>query len=236
MPKRISVVTAELGTNWLGNYVLLQKMAKAAKLAGVKYVKLQALSPELLERHKELEYYADSSVNKSNIHIIDKVMRDVGIEWYASVTYPEAAEMLAPYMDNLKIRVADNENMDILDACAKVLMDKDHGRKDPKLFVSSLRPLPQAYYDRWPDLEIINLYCIPRYPTQYGEINFNMMGQFEFEGYSNHCTNPLAILKAYRKGAKYLEFHLTSDKGLFALDNPVSFDYGEMLEIMQWIR
>ena len=55
-------------------------------------------------------------------------------------------------------------------------------------------------------------------------------------GFSCHCLDPLALLKAVRYGAKYLEFHLTDNKDDFAIDNKVSFSYSQMEEMITWIR
>lgn len=233
----MTFVTAELGTNWKGNFDILERMASACKDAGVDAVKLQALSPELLARHMELDYYTRASVNEKNIAMIDKIMRDIGIEWYSSVTYPDAVDFLEKYSNIYKIRVVDSENITIIDKCAESLQRLKKAQvQRTKLIISSLRPLSQAIYDKYPDTDIVNLYCIPRYPTAWGEINFNMLKNPEFEGYSNHCRNPLAILKAVRLGAKYVEFHLTDNPDDFVLDNPVSLSYSEMREVMQWLK
>ena len=56
------------------------------------------------------------------------------------------------------------------------------------------------------------------------------------KGYSNHCLDPLAILKAHRLGAEYIEFHVTADSSRFAIDNKVSFTMGQVEEIMKWIK
>lgn len=230
-------VTAELGTNWKGNFDILERMATACKDAGVDAVKMQALSEDLLKRHIELDYYRDASVNEKNVDMIHHILRDVGINWYCSVTYPEAVDYLEKYSYMYKIRVHDNENLAIIDKCAESVQRlKKSNVHHTKLIISSQRPVPQSIYDRHPDIDIVNLYCIPRYPTPWGETNFNMLKNPEFEGYSNHCRNPLALLKAARMGAKYLEFHLTDNSDEYVVDNPVSLSYSEMREVMQWIK
>lgn len=214
--------TAELGTNWNGDYKVLEVMMNKCKRNGVSAVKLQALSPELVKRHRELPWFHDASVEKSNVEEIDRLAKKVGIEWYASITYPNAVDFLEPFVKKWKIRVADNNRFDIIKKCM------DTGKD---VIITSSRPEvpirdPKVHY----------LFGIAQYPTIFGEINFDMLSLEVFEGYSNHCKNPLAILKAARMGSKYIEFHLTNDLGSFAVDNKVSFDYAQMEEFMQWIN
>ena len=63
-----------------------------------------------------------------------------------------------------------------------------------------------------------------------------MLKNPEFEGYSNHCTDVTALMKAVRHGAKYLEFHISNDLDSFAIDNKVSLSYTQMEEFMKWLR
>lgn len=81
---------------------------------------------------------------------------------------------------------------------------------------------------------IKEIYCIPQYPTPFGSINFDMIKLLP--GWSNHCLNPLACLKAVRKGAKYIEFHLSDDLSEFGIDNKAAFSYSIMDELIRWIR
>ena len=211
-------VTAEIGCNWIGDFDLLEYLVKYCKTIGINAVKLQALSPEILARHEELPSYSKSSVNSTNIKAIDKICKKHHMEWYCTPTYPEAVDFLEPYVNMYKIRSADTENKNLCD------MVYNTGKK---VLVSSLKPL------KFDDKRIINLYCIPKYPTQFQDHNFNLMRKFD--GFSNHCLNPMAILKAVMLGAKYIEFHITPTKDMFIIDNHVSYTPEEATEIMRWI-
>lgn len=211
--------TAELGTNWRGDFETLERMVKKCAEAGIAAVKLQALSEELIKRHSELAYYRDSVVNEKNIKQIDKICSEYGIFWYATVMEENHMKLLHDYTSYAKIRHADSSNdMLIGSAC-------DYFER---VFVSSSLPLENK------DPKIVNLYCIPQYPTEYGSINFEMITRMD--GYSNHCLNPLAIFRAARLGAKYIEFHITDSREEFALDNKVSLIYEEVKEVLAWIR
>ena len=58
----------------------------------------------------------------------------------------------------------------------------------------------------------------------------------DFNGYSNHCPNILAPVVAVILGAKIIEVHVTSDKKKNFIDNPVSFDFIELKEMVSQIR
>lgn len=212
-------ICAELGANWRGNIVILSRMVEQAKKAGCDAVKFQALSKELLGRHPEWSWYADASVHEGNVEWIDKVCKGEEIEWICTPTYPEAVGFLDPYVKRWKIRHADRERDDLIDQCAYT---------GKEIIISTDRPMKEEWDMAKP------IYCIPKYPTAWGELNFDMIKLLP--GYSNHCLDPLACLKAVRYGAEYIEYHITDDKEEFAIDNKVSFSYSQMREINKWIR
>ena len=78
------------------------------------------------------------------------------------------------------------------------------------------------------------LYCVPKYPCDLAEINFENMNNFD--GYSNHCPNIIAPLTSIILGANIVEVHVTLDKSKDYIDNPVSFDFTELKKLVQIIR
>ena len=212
-------ITAEIASHWQGDFGVLEDMLKTLKLAGVNAVKLQALDVEKICRHPELKYYEDSSVSPRNIDHIDSVCKRVGIDWYATVCYADAVEFLDPYVNRFKISVAGSKDEKIKDAVFST---------GKEVIISTEKPF------KTDDPRIKNLYCVPSYPCEYGEINFNIIQYFD--GYSNHCTNGLAVLNAVEYGAKYIEFHVTPSRDYYLLDNKVSFTYLETFDIIRWIR
>lgn len=215
----MTFITAELGANWKGDYDILDEMVKKCSDNNIDAVKLQCLSQDLIDRHPELDYYGGCSVTKDNVKRIDRICRNYGMEWYSTITDPNQVEYMKEYVDQAKIRAADSGNHKLINS---VLPNFD------RTFISSSQPRLE-YYSK-----IVSLYCISKYPTEFGEINFDMITRFE--GYSNHCLDPLALLRAKRLGAKYIEFHLTPSSDDFAIDNKVSFTYNQMSEFMKWIK
>ena len=82
--------------------------------------------------------------------------------------------------------------------------------------------------------KLIWLYGIPKYPCEITELNFKKLDKFD--GYSNHCQDPLAIYVARSLGAKYFEIHVTMDKSKDYIDNVVSFDFNETKLIIENIK
>jgi len=215
-------ITAELGTTWMGDYATLLELVSSCKNMGFNAIKLQALKEDKLLRHSELDYYKRASVCVENIDRINQICKNVGIEWYCTPTYPEAVDFLDPYVNRFKISVADSNNLKLLDKVystgKEVIISTEKPMKDIKNHATRIK----------------NLYCIPKYPTDYTEINFEAI-KF-FDGYSNHCLNPLVMFQAVERGIQYLEFHITSSKDPFLIDNNVAFNLLEAYDIVRWIR
>lgn len=214
-------IAAELGANWKGNYEILQRMCQRAAGAGCDAVKFQCLSDALIARHPEWDWYSSSSITTGNIQFIKLIVDKYGLEMFVTPTYPECIKWIDPLVKRWKIRHADKDNLDIIHECMQT---------NKPIILSTDRPM--SLYNK--DDNIRQIYCIPKYPTEYGELNFDMVSLLP--GYSNHCLNPLAVLQAVRMGAKYVEFHLTDDRNEFSIDNKVSFSYAEMDEVVWWIR
>ena len=214
-------IAAELGANWHGNMETLQRMCQRAQMSGCDAVKFQALSDDLIARHPEWAWYRSASITPENIDFVHRIVGKYGLEMFVTPTYNECIDWINPYVERWKIRHADKGNEEMIRKCVNT---------GKPVIVSTDRPMDEYKSAEW----IRQIYCIPKYPTEYGELNFDMVSLLP--GYSNHCLNPLAILKAVRHGAVYIEYHLTDDRNEFAIDNKVSLSYGEMDEVNRWIR
>jgi len=214
----MSFVTAEIGCNWMGDFKLLEYLVIFCKKANINAIKLQSLTPEIISRHPELTWYEFASVSEKNIEEIDRICRKHHMEWYCTPTHKDHIKFLDKFVNRYKIRTIDADNKELCDAVFAT---------GKKVIISSQKPL------KYNDKRIKNLYCIPRYPVQFEEYNFHFMRQFD--GFSCHCINPLAILKAVMLGAEYIEFHITPTKDMFIIDNHISYTPEQMTEIMRWI-
>jgi len=214
----MTFLTAELGANWRGDVEVLDRMVQRCKKAGVDAVKFQALSDDLINRHTEWNWYGNSSIQPANVQQVSDICTHYGIEWFCTPCYPQAVDFLDVYVKRWKIRSADNTRMDIINKCINT-------RKP--IILSTARKI-ESYND---DM-IKQIYCIPKYPTTLGELNFDMLKILK--GYSNHCLDVTALYKAMRYGIDYLEFHLSDSSDEFAIDNKVSLTYTQMDEFCKW--
>ena len=213
------IITAEIGSHWQGNFLLLDNMINHLKKAGFDYVKFQAISKERLDRHPELLYYPESSINKKNIAIVDSICKNHKMPWYCTPTEASQIEYLDPYVNMYKISARDLDNDKLKDAVFST---------GKKVIISSEKPFKTN------SANIINLYVIPKYPTPYNQINFDLLASFD--GFSCHTPTFRAVLMAASMGIKYLEIHIMPNNEEFYLDSKVSFSITECYELLSYVR
>jgi N,N'-diacetyllegionaminate synthase len=223
----MTFIIAEIGVNWDGDFQLVKEIMIESKKNGCDAVKFQSYTHDMIKSHPEHERLIKSSISKDNIDEIDNIAKHVGIEWFCTPMYPEAVDLLNPYVKRFKIRESDsrillkNETSDIID---NVLSTKKE-----IIASSESNPINSKYYDK-----IKWLYCIPKYPCNLSDLSFGHLD--DYFGYSNHCPNIIAPLTAAILGSKIIEIHITSSKSKNFIDNPVSFDYGELRQLTKMIR
>lgn len=222
-------LVAEIGVNWDGDFDLAKEMMFKAKKAGFDAVKFQAYNESMIKEHPLRKRLMKSAITKDNIENIHAFAKSVGIEWFCTPMYLEAVNLLEPFVNKFKIRVSDGRTL--TENNPSKLVNKIL-RSDKEIIVS-VETNPKN--NKFSDNQKINwLYCVPKYPCPFSELDFRNFNNFD--GYSNHCPNIVAPLTAVALGAKIIEVHVTSDKSKDFIDNPVSFDYLEQLELCNHIR
>jgi len=222
-------IVAEIGVNWDGDFELAEQMMNIAKNAGCDAVKFQAFNEELIKEHPEKERLLKTSISQENVKKIDDISKRVGIEWFCTPMFPEAIEFLDPYVKRYKIRVFDgrplfqNKWIELLEQVTKtgkeVIISCEKDPNQTKLY--------QNKKIRW-------LYCVAKYPCSLEDLNFSNIGNFN--GYSNHCPDIIAPLTSVILGARIIEVHITLDKLKDFIDNSVSFEPSELMELVEKIR
>ena len=225
----MSFVVAEIGINWEGDLMIAKEMMEKSKEAKCNAVKFQAFNPELVESHPEKERLLKSSISQENIHHIDKLAKDIGIEWFCTPMYPEAVTLLDPYVKRYKIRVKDGKPL--FEKSSSPLLDQVLNTGKEVIISCEDDPSTIKIYE---NKNIKWLYCVPKYPCSLTEINFKNF--VNFDGYSNHCPNIMAPLTSIILGGKIIEVHVTLDKSKDHIDNPVSFDFNELKSLVQMIN
>ena len=225
----MSFIVAEIGVNWDGDFELARDMMSHAKEIGCNAVKFQAFQENTISSHPQASRLIKSSISDSNIHQINKLAKSIGIEWFCTPMYPEAVDMLDPFVRRFKIRVADAKP--ILDNKRSEILERILKTEKEIIISSEVSPVDNSYYL---DPKIKWLYCVPKYPCELTELDFRNI-RF-FNGYSNHCPNFIAPLTAAILGSSIIEIHITSDKSKDFFDNNVSFDYQELTYLVSAIR
>ena len=222
-------ITAEIGVNWDGDFILIEKMMIDAKNADCDAVKLQAFDEKIVSDHPEKNRLLKSSVSRNNIEQINSISKKIGIEWYCTPMYPDAIDFLDSFVKRYKIRYDDS--LPLHENKTTPLISK--ALETEKQIIVSTQKNPKQ-------LELYNnnnvkwLYVVPKYPCSIDELDFSNLS--DFDGFSNHCIHFLAPLSAVILGAKMIEIHVTSNKDKDFIDNPVSLDTNETKKLVTLIR
>jgi len=222
-------VVAEIGVNWDGDFELVREMMIQSKKSGCEAVKFQAYNYEIVKDHPENQRLMKATISKDNIDKIDKIAKEVGIEWFATPMYPDAVNLLEPYVNKFKIRVADGRTL-FENKTSEIINRIINTKKDVIISVEKNPNKIPLYKNN----NITWLYCVSKYPCEFSDLDFSDINYFN--GYSNHCPHFLAPLTAVILGAQTIEVHITSDKSKDFIDNNVSFDYNELENLMKLIH
>ena len=222
-------ITAEIGVNWEGDFILLEKMMRNAKNAGCDAIKLQAFDEKIVSEHPKKSRLLKSSVSRDNIEQINSISKKMNIEWYCTPMYPDAIDFLDSFVKRYKIRYSDS--LPLHENKTTPLISKAL-ETEKQIIVSTQRSPKQ--------LELCNnnnvkwLYVDPKNPSSINELDFSNFS--DFDGFSNHCVHFLAPLSAVMLGAKMIEIHVTSNKDKDFIDNSVSFETNETRKLVTLIR
>jgi len=225
----MTFIVAEIGVNWDGDFELLKKMMNSCKSADCNAVKFQAYNEDLIKIHPQKDRLLKSNVTQKNIEQIDRIVKDVGLEWFATPMYPEIVEILDPFVKRFKIRefdgrkIVENEYSELFE---KIL------ETNKEIIISSQKSPKNCNYYGKPNIKW--LYCIPKYPSNLSDLDFSNLS--DFDGYSNHVPKIIGPLSSVILGAKIIEIHITSNKQQDFIDNNVSFDFDELHNLVKLIR
>lgn len=225
----MTFLVAEIGVNWDGDLGLAKNMMEAAKESGCDAVKFQAFDESIVSNHPEKNRLLKSSINKENIDSINEISESIGVEWFCTPMIVEAVDLLKPYMNKFKIRESDSHVL--LENKTNPLIETILNSSKEIIISSQQNPKDSKYYD---DPKINWLYCVPKYPCNLSDLDFGDLK--DFNGYSNHCPDIVAPIRAASLGAEIVEVHITSNRDRNFLDNPVSFDYSELFQLVKQIR
>ena len=225
----MTFIIAEIGVNWDGDFGLAEKMMSSAKHCGCDAVKFQAFSGELVKEHPQYKRLMNSSINHKNIETIHNISRSIGIEWFCTPMYPEAVEMLEPFVKRFKVRTIDG--IHLLENKTTELTNKIIKTGKEMIVSSEKSPINCRFYG---NQKIKWLYVVSKYPCTLSDLDFTKIN--DFDGFSNHCPYIIAPLASVILGCQIIEIHITVDKNKDFIDNNVSFDLEELSSLMNLIQ
>lgn len=225
----MTFIVAEIGVNWDGDFDLVKKMMLNAKQADCNAVKFQSFNEDTVKDHPQKERLLKSSITEDNIYEIDRIANTVDVEWFSTPMYPDAVDFLDSFVKRFKLRFHDG--VSLLENKTTKLFEKIISTKKEVIVSSQTSPLNSKFYEHE---QIKWLYVVPKYPCKIEDIDFTRIK--EFNGYSNHCPHILVPLAATILGANIIEVHITPDKSGDFVDNPVSFDFNELKNLVELIR
>lgn len=232
-------IIAEIGSNWEGDIELAKLYIKKSKESGASHVKFQMWhardlykpsdpywneiqKAELTEKAtKELKRYADK----------------IGIEWFCSVFYPEAVDILesinvkiykiASWTTALKHRFAVETIKKIGETRKPTFISTGYGADKKKLKENFLKKTCEFTY------------CLAEYPARDNRIDWkDLLNHNFFSDHTLGITIPITyvILKKQQQiGEIFIEKHvkLNNAKGQ---DSPYSISFDELTKMVEHIK
>jgi N-acetylneuraminate synthase len=242
-------VIAEIGINHNGDLDLAKKLIRAAHDSGVKAVKFQKRTVDVVYSADELERPRESPFGTTNGDLkrglefgpaeyaeIDDLCRELGMVWTASCWDEASIDLIAAFKPAfLKIASAS------LTDDALLLKHREIGV--PIILSTGMSSLEQVAHavEVLGQEDLILLHTTSTYPTDPDEINLLVMGTLATTlglpiGYSGHEAGILPSIASVALGAVVVERHLTLDRQMWGSDHAVSIEPAELAEMVEGIR
>ena len=207
-------IIAEIGSNWGGSIELAKEHIKKSNDSGATHVKFQMWrAVDLYEKtHSNWNEIQKSELTEDIAKELKKYADSIGINWFCSVFYPEAVNILESLsVQTYKIA---SRTATLKDNFALETIQKLAGIKKP-IFISTGEGADKEKITGCFEEEPQFTYCVSKYPTPDTEINWNELLTYDF--FSDHTlgiTIPIVygVLKnPTSKKSIYIEKHVKMD-------------------------
>ncbi len=223
---RVAVV-AELTTNHFGDRLRLERLIRASRAAGADFIKLQKRDVTSFYTPKQLnspylspfgktfaDYRLQLELSADDLHFVDRLCKDLGIAWFASVLDQPSFEFMLQFTPSMvKLPSTISEHTDYLRFVAN-----NHTGK----VVLSTGMTDTAYenfvLENFSKCErLYLLQCNSAYPTPLEDCNVAVVRHYHelsysdpriVAGYSSHDFGWKASVLAVAAGAQMLEKHV----------------------------
>ena len=232
-------IIAECGINHRGDMKLAREMIDIAKSINIKIVKFQLYDVDALFPDKQIiaqnrnwyEEVKKTQLTKEQVFELAGYCREVGIEFFASAFDLERLSWLEEVgVKRHKIATRMNQTEKYIIAVRKL------GK--PIIFSTNL---PRTQISFWYN----TLYCIPKYPAQLSDLEFNKIkfmntrkyaNNYTFDGFSDHTIGPEASMIAMARGATIIEKHFCLKRDNSNPDMVCSIEPNELKELVEFAR
>jgi len=205
-------ITAEIGSNWEGNYVKAKKIIRECKKAGVDAVKFQMWKAEELynKSHPNWNEIKRSELSFQMAKKLKEFSDKQKIEFFCSAFYPDAVKFLIS-IGVKKFKIASRTCMLTDPNSLNVLQEKARSKKE--IFISmgmggNNKKISKIFENN----KTTFCYCISDYPLNFDKINW--IDAVKYDGFSDHTMDIVApilftLLKKQKKSKKiYIEKHV----------------------------
>ena len=205
-------ITAEIGSNWEGNYIKAKKIIRECKKAGVDAVKFQMWKAEDLynKSHPNWNEIKRSELSFEMAKKLKEFSDKQKIEFFCSAFYPDGVKFLIS-IGVKKFKIASRTCMLTDPNSLEVLQEKARSKKE--IFISmgmggNKKKISKIFENN----KTTFCYCISDYPLNFDKINW--MDAVKYDGFSDHTMDIVApilftLLKKQKKSRKiYVEKHV----------------------------
>ena len=232
-------IVAEIASNWEGNMSKAKKLILNCKNAGADAVKFQIWRAEDLYQkdHPEWINILKSELSFKKIKILKTYCDSIGIEFFASVFYPEAVE----FLESIKVKrykIA-SRTCTLKDPYSIETIEKIGITKKPTIISMGMGGNKKMIKQKISNNKDLFCYCISKYPTKISEINWKKA--MEYNGFSDHTlgfTAPIIFSVLHKqKGTKniFIEKHV-KNKNSKGPDASSSMTTEELTKMISTIR
>ena len=205
-------ITAEIGSNWEGNYAKAKKIIRECKKAGVDAVKFQMWKAEELynKSHPNWNEIKRSELSFQMAKKLKEFSDKQKIEFFCSAFYPDGVKFLIS-IGVKKFKIASRTCMLTDPNSLEVLQEKARSKKE--IFISmgmggNKKKISKIFENN----KTTFCYCISDYPLNFDKINW--IDAVKYDGFSDHTMDIVApilftLLKKQKKSRKiYIEKHV----------------------------
>ena len=205
-------ITAEIGSNWEGNYVKAKKIIRECKKAGVDAVTFQMWKAEELynKSHPNWNEIKRSELSFQMAKKLKEFSDKQKIEFFCSAFYPDGVKFLIS-IGVKKFKIASRTCMLTDPNSLEVLQEKARSKKE--IFISmgmggNKKKISKIFENN----KTTFCYCISDYPLNFDKINW--IDAVKYDGFSDHTMDIVApilftLLKKQKKSRKiYIEKHV----------------------------